>query len=128
MTEINIQECKYHIFLTTLTEGIYEKLDEYYNWHLFDYWLGDESNFARVYREAFEVYNGELTEAQLNLIEKKGKNLESTLGTWLQKWRLNHPNLPNEKMPLSCLKHKIYEYIAYQLKQPDMRGLVGNPC
>jgi len=132
MAQINLQECTYHIFLRTLTERIYEKLDERYNWDLFIYWLGDESNFARVYREAFEVYNeifnGQYTDEQLNLVEKKGMNLETTMGTWLQKWSADHPNIPDGKMPLSCLKHKVYEYIVYQLKQQDMRQLVGNPC
>jgi hypothetical protein len=69
-----------------------------------------------------------LTQEQIELIRKKGRNLEETITKWLHKWKVTHPDMPNEKMPISCVKHKIYEYIAYQLKQRDMRQLVGSPC
>jgi hypothetical protein len=126
-----IPECKYHMFLTTLTEEISEKLDDHYNWQFFHYWLGDESNFGGVYRGAFEIYNeifnGNFTEEQLELVANKGRNLEHTIKGWLERWKARHPN-DEGKMPLSCLKHKVYEYIVYQLKQPDMRELVGRAC
>jgi hypothetical protein len=129
----DIHDCPYHIFLRSITHQVNESLDEHYEWQLFDYWLGDDSNFGRIYRDCISLYfseflNTPLTQEQLNIIENKGRNLEQTISKWLQKWKRNHPTLPNEKMPLSCLKDKVGEYIAYQLKQRDIRQIVGNPC
>jgi hypothetical protein len=130
---VELLECRYHCLLTTLTEQIYEKLESHYDWEFFGYWLGDESEFGHVYREGFSLFwtlllDQTLTEEQLDLVESKGRNLESTMGKWLQKWKESHPNSGDAKMPLSCLKYKVFEYIAYQLRQHDLRQLVGNPC
>ncbi len=129
----DLPECRYHSILTMITEEVFEKLDTDYDWEFFDYWLGNESNFGNLYREGFALFwnmilHSTLTEEQLSLVESKGRNLEFTIRNWLQKWKAAHPNSGNEKMPLSCLKHKIFEYVAYQLRQPDLRQLVGNPC
>jgi hypothetical protein len=125
-------ECKYHLLLSTLYERISARLESYYDWEMFNYWIGDESAFASRYRETFVVifaiFHEGLTPEQLENIEKKGRNLEEQIPKWLQKWRTAHPNLPNEKMPFSCLKNKIYEYIIYQFRQRDLKELIGNPC
>ena len=130
---INLIECRYHTLLCTLTETINERLEDYYNWEFFGYWLGDESNFDGIYTDSFRnilsmFFNTQLNEEQRELIRNKGRNLEINIGNWLRKWKNDHPERVNEKMPLSCLKYKIHEYIVYQLRGNDLRNLVGNPC
>lgn len=131
---VTLIECTYHTILTTITEEINQRLEDNYNWQFFDLWINDDTeiSFGRIYREAFEIYNEmihqQFTQEQLDIVENKGRNLQQVIVRWLNKWKENHPNLPNEKMPLSCLRYKIHEYIIYQLKQRDMRQIVGNPC
>jgi len=130
---VDLLECRYHSLLTMITEEVFEKLDSHYEWQFFGFWLGDESEFGRVYREGFALFwdmilHSTLTDEQRTMIESKGRNLEVTIEKWLQKWKAAHPNEGDSKMPLSCLKHKIFEYVTYQLRQPDLRQLVGNPC
>lgn len=95
---------------------------------MFRYWLGDESDLARVYKESFEGVIGQLTPEQIELVEKKGMNLEKTIEKWGGKWKTDHPALPNEKMPITCLMHKIREHIVYQLNKPDIVAIIGRQC
>lgn len=122
-------ECKYHKVLEKLHDAIWIRINNYYDWEFFGYWLGDESNLAGYYREVFEeILDEPLTESQINLLNKKGENLENMIGKWLSKWIENNPNIQNQKMPKSCLNVKMYEYIIYQLNKPDMIILIGNKC
>jgi hypothetical protein len=125
----NMIECKYHTALETIYDTVWEKIDSRYNWDVFDYWLADESNLGRIYEETFHLLLGDaFTDEHKSLLGKKGDNLEATIGKWLSTWKQNHPNLPNEKMPKSCLRNKIYQYIIYQLNKPDLRILIGSSC
>ncbi len=133
LSGVELIECRYHTILCTITEEVNDRLENHYNWEFFHYWLGDESDFADVYRNSFNDilrihFNTQLTPGQLELIESKGRNLEEIIGKWLRKWKDEHPDKPNEKMPCSCLKYKIHEYVVYQLKSQDLRAIVGNPC
>jgi len=122
-------ECKYHNILEKLHEVVWERINNHYDWEFFDYWLGDESNLSRRYKDTFEEFIEEpLTEAQNALLEKKGNNLETMIGKWCGKWKINNPLLQNQKLPQSCLKIKIYEYIIYQINKADIRQIIGNPC
>ena len=122
-------ECKYHNILKNLHEALWLRIDNYYNWEFFDYWLGDESNLGGPYKETFEeILQEPLTEAQNTLLEKKGGNLETMIGKWCSKWHANNPGLQGQKMPKSCLKVKMYEYIVYQLNRKDLKELVGTCC
>ena len=122
-------ECKYHTALETLADTIWERINDHYDWDVFDYWLGDESNLGKIYQETFQFLLGtDFTDEHQTLLEKKGENLEITIAKWLSTWKQKHPNLPNEKMPKSCLRNKIYQYIIYQLNKPDLKPLIGNPC
>jgi len=122
-------ECKYHTILESLNEVVWGRIESYYNWEMFELWLGDESNLARRYKETFEqVVETPLTEEQIALLEKKGYNLEVMIGKWCSKWKTSHPDLQNEKMPESCLKLKIYEHIIYQLNRPDIIAIIGPSC
>jgi hypothetical protein len=122
-------ECKYHNILEKIHEVLWVRINNHYDWEFFDYWLGDESNLSGCYKDTFEEFIEEpLTEAQNALLEKKGSNLEKMIGNWCYKWKKNNPELDNEKLPKSCLKVKIYEYIIYQLNKADIRQIIGNPC
>jgi hypothetical protein len=122
-------ECKYHSILESLHQVVWERIDSHYDWDLFWFWLGDESNLAELYTETFEeVLESQLTEEQNTLLKKKGENLEKMIFKWNDKWKNNNPDLQNQKLPKSCLKIKIYEYILYQLNKGDIRGIIGNPC
>jgi hypothetical protein len=127
-------ECKYHALLNSLYERICYKVASHYDWEFFDFWIEDETegNFPRDYREIFIItfasFNqAPLTQEQIDKIESKGRNLHTVISKWLTKWETPNQGT-NEKMPFSCLKNKIYEYIVYQLKQKDLKTLVGNPC
>ncbi len=122
--------CKYHSALQYLHERVFERFEEHYDWEFFDLWFGDDSYFDSIYRQVFAtILSPEvLTPEQREIVERKGRNLEETIKKWLRKWKDAHPNLPNEKMPIECIKEKMYAYIAYQLKQRDLRQIVGNPC
>lgn len=125
----NMIECKYHTALESIFDTVWDKIESHYDWEFFNYWLGDESNLGRIYKETFFFLLGEtFTEEQQSRVEKKGQNLEGVIIKWLTTWKQQHPNLPNEKMPKSCLRNKIYQYIIYQLNKPDMRQIIGNPC
>jgi hypothetical protein len=122
-------ECIYHNILEQLHHVVWERIDNHYDWNMFGYWLGDESDLAGLYKETFEEIIGEsLTEAQNTLLEKKGGNLETMIGKWSYRWKTNHPELQEQKMPKSCLKVKIYEHLIYQLNKSDIREIIGNPC
>jgi hypothetical protein len=108
---------------------ISERIEQHYEWPMFEYWLGDDSELSELYRQAFvAVLNEPLTNEQIALIERKGINLEKTIHSWLNIWRQNNPGLETGKLPLFCLKHKIHEYIVYQLKQTDIREIIGVAC
>lgn len=122
-------ECKYHTILNSLYEVIWDRIESHYNWSMFCYWLGDESDLATRYKETFEqVVETPLTPEQIKLLEKKGCNLEVMIGKWCGKWKENHPHLENETMPESCLKLKIFEHIIYQLNKPDIIAIIGPSC
>lgn len=122
-------ECKYHTIIDVLNAAVCERIEIHYNWQFFDYWLGDESNLGRRYKESFEEVIGEpLNEAQNTLLENKGRNLEKMIGKWSYKWHTDHPDLQNQNMPIFCLKKKIHEYLINQLKKPDIIAILGNPC
>jgi hypothetical protein len=122
-------ECKYHRILQKLHETVWNRIDSYYDWDFFWYWLGDESALGRRYREVFEeILEEPLTESQINLLNNKGGNLETMIGKWDSKWKENNPNLGNEKIPRPCLKVKMYEHIIYQLNKPDILQIIGNRC
>jgi len=119
--------------LEWLNDVIWERIDSHYDWVFFELWIGDESNLGRRYKESFEeiiegIHQETLTEIQKTLLEKKGENLETMICKWCYKWKLNHPDVQNQKLPKSCLKIKIYEYIIYQLNKPDLRQIIGPPC
>jgi hypothetical protein len=122
-------ECNYHVILETLNATIWERIGTHYNWDFFDYWLGDESNLGRLYRETIEEITGEpLTEEQNTLLNKKGENLEKMIGKWCGRWERNNPGLQDQRMPPTCLQIKIHEYIIYQFNKRDIKEIVGNPC
>jgi len=122
-------ECTYHNILEKLHEVIWERIDNHYDWTFFDYWLGDESNLKECYKEIFEeIMEEPLTDEQNNLLDKKGRNLETMIGKWCYKWKTNNPELQEQKMPKLCLNRKIYEYIIYQLNKSDIKQITGNPC
>jgi len=122
-------DCKYHNILEKLNQVIWERIDDHYDWVFFGYWLGDESDLGDYYKETFEDFLDEpLTERQIVLIKKKGINLETMIGKWCHKWNTNNPELQDQKLPKSCLKVKIYEYIIYQLNKRDIIEIIGEPC
>jgi len=122
-------ECNYHVILETLNAAIWERIGTHYIWDFFDYWLGDESNLGRLYRETIEEITGEpLTEEQNTLLNKKGENLEKVIGKWCGRWERNNPGLQDQRMPPTCLQIKIHEYIIYQFNKRDIKEIVGNPC
>ncbi len=133
LSGVELLECRYHTILCSIIESVNEKIEDHYDWEFFNLWLGDDSNFAEIYRTSFRLilrvhFNTQLTPEQLESIESKGRNLEDIIFKWLRKWKDDHPDKPNEKMPCSCLKYKIHEYVVYQLKSPELRAIVGNPC
>lgn len=122
-------ECNYHNILDMLIWTISERIETHYVFPMFKYWLGDNSFLSELYVQAFNaVLDEPLTDEQLALIERKGVNLEKTIHSWLNIWRRNNPAPENGRLPLFCLKHKIHEYIIYQLKQADIRAIIGEPC
>ncbi len=122
-------ECKYHTILEQLHEAVWERIENHYDWPLFSYWLGDDSELGSIYKEVFqEVIEEQLTEEQNMLLEKKGVNLEKMISKWCANWKENHPDFQEQKMPHSCLRVKIYEYIICQLNKADIREIIGNPC
>lgn len=122
-------ECNYHVILETLNAAIWERIGTHYTWDFFDYWLGDDSNLGRLYREIIEEIKGEpLTEEQNTLLNKKGENLEKMIGKWCGRWETNNPGLQDQRMPPTCLQIKIHEYIINQFNKRDIKEIVGNPC
>jgi hypothetical protein len=122
-------DCLYHTTLYKLNEAIWSRIESKYEWDCFFYWLGDESNLARIYVDTFEEYiDEELTEDQKNLLTKKGDNLEKIIEKWCEKWCENNPIFQTLKMPKDCLKLKIFEYIIHQFKQSDIVSLIGTCC
>lgn len=78
-------ECNYHVILETLNAAIWERIGTHYTWDFFDYWLGDDSNLGRLYREIIEEIKGEpLTEQQNTLLNKKGGKLRKN--DWQMVW------------------------------------------
>jgi hypothetical protein len=121
--------CKYHIILAILYDTVCERIHSKYNWQLFDYWLGDDSNLARRYVESFqEIIEAPLTQEQKLLLEKKGQNLEKMIAKWRLNWKNNHPNLPNDELPETCLYSKILEYMTKQLLKDDLKALIIDYC
>lgn len=113
-----VTDCNYHRILHNLYFRIYERIDAYYDWELFDYWLGDESALDNIYKVGFEQIMGNIfNEEQETLIKKKGKNLELMIAKWREK-------CPSK----SCVFSKMHEYIIYQLKQKDITDLIGHSC
>jgi hypothetical protein len=103
-----------------ISDKITEKLDGKIDWEFFIYWLGDESYFGTSYREAFQEHlETDLTNQQIVLIERMGRNLENRIGTW----KTSNPNIS-----WSCLVHKIYEYLSYQLNKPNIKLIIGEYC
>jgi nitrogen fixation protein len=122
-------ECNYHRILDILYDNVWERINDHYEWQFFWYWLGDESNLSRIYKESFEQVIGQLTPEQIVIVEKKGVNLEKAIGKWGGKWNTDHPDLPNDtNMPILCLMQKIREYIVYQLNKPDIVAIIGREC
>ncbi len=118
-------ECKYHILLEQLTDIVWNRINTHYNWDFFNYWLGDESDLGRYYKEAFEqTLDVVLTEDQILLIEKKGRNLERMIDRWCGKWKAIY----NTQLPILCLKSKIHVHIAYQLNKRDITDIIGIQC
>jgi hypothetical protein len=95
------------------------KIFDKYEWPMFWYWLGDESNFAGTYRDAFQEVLPTLSQEQTGLIENKGRNLENII----HKWRSS-----NTTITLTCLQFKIYDFITYQFKKNDLKSIIGVPC
>jgi len=119
-------ECKYHTIIEQLNEIIWERIDSYYLSPYFYFWLGDQSNLGKRYKETFEeIMEEPLSEEQIALIKKKGDNLETMIHKWCNRWKNNNQN---EELPSSCLKIKIYEYIIYQLNKRDLREIIGISC
>lgn len=122
-------DCRFHSYLGMLNEAIFERLDSHYDWELFRYWLGDESNLSKVYTDTYElVFQTELTVEQKNILIKKGDNLEEKIRKWRSQWKAKHPELTNEYISLYCLKIKIQEYLIYQLNKPEVTAFLGEPC
>jgi len=122
-------ECNYHKIIEGLNEVIWDRIDSYYDWEMFRYWLGDESELGEFYVDVFEeILQTQLTEENRELIKKKGYNLEVMIGKWCAKWKSNHPETENEKLPSNCLKIKINEYIINQMNKPDILAIIGSPC
>jgi hypothetical protein len=122
-------DCKYHAIIDILNRAVCERIEEHYTWDFFWYWLGDESNLGRRYKESFEEVIGEpLNDTHIALLENKGRNLEKMIGKWSYKWHRDNPALQNENMPIFCVKKKIHEYLINQLKKPDIIEIIGNPC
>jgi hypothetical protein len=119
------------MILALLVERVCERIENYYDWDLFSYWLGDESALGPLYLEVFETIlmpDINLTETQRELIKKKGSNLETMIGKWRQKWRENNTQEPNEEIPWFCLRLKMNEYIFNQINNNDIKSIIGNPC
>jgi len=114
----DITDCNYHRIFNNLYFRIYERIDHHYDWEFFDYWLGDESNLDRIYKEVFQQVMGNIfNEEQEAFLEKKGRNLQNMIGTWKVK-------CPSK----SCVFSKMQEYISYQLKKKDIVALIGHSC
>lgn len=111
-------DCNYHRIFYNLYFRIHERIDDHYDWEMFSYWLGDESNLGRIYKEVFQQIMGNIfNEEQQAFLEKKGRNIESMIATW----RLRCPSK-------SCVFSKMQEYISYQLKKKDIVALIGHSC
>jgi hypothetical protein len=108
-------ECNYHKLVIILQEKIWERIDSYYDWELFGWWLGDESYLHAIYRNAFTNVLGSLTDYEKEVVEKKGRNLESVIGK-------------SNNLTKNCLQIKINEHIVYQLKKKDIKSIIGPPC
>ena len=122
-------ECNYHRILDILYDNVWERINDHYEWQFFWYWLGDESDLARVYKESFEQVIGQLTPEQIVIVEKKGVNLEKAIEKWGGKWKTDHPGIPRDtNMPILCLMQKIREHIVYQLHKPDIVAIIGRQC
>ena len=74
--------CKYHLTLNHIFGRIDISLEEHFEWELFQYWIGDDSDFHKIYKEVFSVLNDNtLTPLQIELVEQKGRNLENVIAT-----------------------------------------------
>ena len=111
-------ECNYHKIVTTIISLVSERIDDHYNWEIFPYWLGDESNLGRIYLDTVRNLIPTINEEQVTYLEKMGSNLE----TQIAKWRYQQHNTQN------CVLVKMREYIYYQFKKPMVRAIVGQPC
>lgn len=122
-------DCLYHTILYKLNENIWNRIENRYDWDCFFYWLDDESNLAKIYVESFQEHIEEsLSDEQITLLQKKGYNLEKMIEKWCTKWHENNPIFQTIKMPKSCLKLKIFEYIICQLKKKDIVAIIGEYC
>ena len=108
-------ECNYHKIVRLLQEKVWARINHYYDWELFGYWLGDESYLHSIYRNVFIDVLGSLTDEQKEVVERKGRNLEGVIGK-------------SNNLTKSCLQYKINEHIVYQLKKKDIKSIVGSPC
>jgi hypothetical protein len=119
-------DCLYHRILYKVNENVWNRIESKYDWDCFFYWLGDESVLGKKYVDTFQEYmDEELTEDQINLLTKKGDNLEKMIAKWCEKWHEKYPIFQTLKMPKECLKLKIFEYIMYQFKKPDITSIIG---
>ena len=122
-------ECNYHNTLDTVFHSVWERIHTHYIMNFFDYWLGDESDLSNIYKEVFEVVLGNpLTPEDRTIVEKKGINLENAIGKWCSKWKREHPDIQDGRLPRDCLKQKIHEYLIKQFNKPDIIRIIGAPC
>jgi hypothetical protein len=111
-------DCNYHKIVPTIIHLVSERIDDHYEWDMFSYWLGDESNLGRRYVDTVRNLIPTINEEQVTYLEKMGSNLETQIG----KWRSQQHNTKN------CVLVKMREYIYYQFKRPRARAIVGHPC
>lgn len=122
-------ECNYHNTLDTVLHFAWERIDAHYDWNMFDYWLGDESDLSNVYKEAFELVLGNpLTAEDRRIVEKKGINLENAIRKMCSKWNREHPHIQDGRMQKDCLRQKIHEYLLKQFNKPDIIRIIGASC
>ena len=113
-----MEECNYHKIVSGVNSLIMIRIDEYYDWQFFNFWLGDESNLGQRYVDTVRNIIPTITDEQVAYLERLGSNLETQIG----KWRYQKNNSKD------CIYLKISEYIYYQFKNPRVRAIVGHPC
>jgi hypothetical protein len=122
-------ECIYHRIIERLNEVILEEIDCYHNWAICGYRFGNESVFGKRYINVFEeILETQLSEENRTLIKIEEYDLDLMIAKWCAKWRSNRSMSELEKVPINCLKLKIYEYIFNQMNKPDIIAIIGVPC